>query len=784
MSDDQTTKLPETNLTERRSRAVLPPWLMIGLVSTLGVLVVMLSYFLQRDVAEVPRSGSIASSLGFFLLINLNIIVVMVLVFLVAKNIITLVLDRKRKILGSKLRTRLVTAFVGLALVPTVLLFLVAKGILESVLQGWFSPQIQASVDGALAVAKFHYDATEAQVYRNTQTLSVGLGELLPLLARGADGVVAQDEAGPPDAAQLDESLRDVITSFLDEKRSEYGLFELSLVDGEGNELIRTTGAESRRGIVRVPGPQLASVREAQQGQTLVRPEQAAEHEFLRGYAPVGKNGRYVVVVTNWIVPEMGNVLSSVMNAYDDYKELATYRRPLASTYLLTLVVVTLLTVFAAIWVGFYLARGLTVPIGLLARGTAQLAAGNLEHQIPEVGDDELTVLVRSFNTMTSDLKETTDELVARRRYMETVLESVAVGVISIGRSFAITTCNSAAGEMLSLGDTEALRGVDCRRVLPGALAEQVAGLTDLLFLGSDKMASANVSVHVHSQRKHLQLSITKLLGEGGEQIGAVLLLDDVTELVSAQRMAAWREVARRIAHEIKNPLTPIQLSAQRMQRRFALGEKHTSGEGDRALILESTEIIVRQVENLRTLVNEFSRFARMPKSDPRPSDLNRVIVDAVAMFRDAHPEIRFELTLDESLPEFPLDPDQMGRALINLIDNGIASIAEAKGCAGESATQDDGSCGEIRIVSEFDRELGLAILTVADTGMGVVESDRERLFEPYFSTKRGGTGLGLAIVSTIVADHHGFIRIRDNLPRGAVFVIELPVVERIVRRA
>lgn len=760
---------------------------MIGLVLALGVLVVMLGYFLQRDVAEVPRSGSIASSLGFFLLINLNIIVVMVLVFLVAKNIITLVLDRRRNILGAKLRTRLVTAFVGLALVPTVLLFLVARGILESVLQGWFSPQIQASVDGALAVAKFHYDASEAQVYRNTHNVAVGLTELLPLLAANGDLATGDLTTGGGGSYVLDARMKDILVSFLDEKRTEYGLFELALVDSDGGELVRTSGSDARRGVVKVPGPQLGSVREALNGEILVRPETAAEHEFLRGYAPVGRDGRLAIVATSWIVPEMGNVLSSVMNAYDDYKELATYRRPLASTYLLTLVVVTLLTVFAAIWVGFYLARGLTVPIGLLARGTAQLAAGNLEHQIPEVGDDELTVLVRSFNTMTSDLKETTDELVARRRYMETVLESVAVGVISVDRGFAITTCNSVAGEMLALGDSEALRGMDCRRVLPGGLAEQVAALTELLFLGSDKMATANVSVHVHSQRKHLQLSITKLLGESGEYIGAVLLLDDVTELVSAQRMAAWREVARRIAHEIKNPLTPIQLSAQRMQRRFALGDRQPAEDGDRALILESTEIIVKQVENLRTLVNEFSRFARMPKSDPRPTDLNRVIVDSVAMFRDAHPEIRFELRLDESLPEFPLDPDQMGRALINLIDNGIASIAESKrddsGCNGQGADE-EGSCGVVSIVSEFDRELGLAILSVSDTGLGVAESDRERLFEPYFSTKRGGTGLGLAIVSTIVSDHHGFIRVRDNLPRGAVFVIELPVVERIVRRA
>lgn len=747
--------------------------ILVFLVSLAATLI----YYLWTQFPDIGEERSVASNLGFFLLINLNIIAVMILVFLVTKNLITLVLDRRKNILGSRLRSRLVTAFVGLSLIPTVLLFLVAKGILESVLQGWFSPQIAASVDGALGVAKFHSDSAQAVLERQTRLLSEELARVTPLLGGTAPGTQKWSES-------------EAIRALLKHKREEYGLAAVALVEESGDIVVESEAESGRQSLDAAPPPNVRAVQRALQAGPLVRPEHSLGAEFLRGYAALarpaptygtGSPAQYgssgapplVLVTTEYVSPELGAMLSSVVNAYEDYNELRTYRRPLASTYLLTLVVVTLLIVFAAIWVGFYLAKSLSIPIGSLAKGTDQVAHGNLDYQIPEVGDDELSVLVRSFNTMTADLKATTAELVARRRYMETVFANVAVGVLSVDRELRIRAINFAAEEMLDLRKRESLQA-HVTEILPEELSKQVREMTEALFSGAERTLEANVSVHVKEQPKHLLVTITRLHDDTSRAIGAVVLLDDLTELVSAQRMAAWREVARRIAHEIKNPLTPIQLCAQRMQRRFAGVGSGDQESPDRKIILECTDIIVQQVENLRTLVNEFSGFARMPKSTPKLGDLNTLLEETARIYRQAHPELLFTLELDSLLPQFEFDREQLGRALINLLDNAVASILGAH----EGVARDDLArpLGAVSLSSRYDSGLDLAIITVQDTGTGISDRDKPRLFEPYFSTKRGGTGLGLAIVSAIVADHHGFVRVRDNKPQGASFILELPI--------
>ncbi|MCB0324997.1 MAG: HAMP domain-containing protein, partial [Bdellovibrionales bacterium] len=404
--------------------------LSLGVLSLLAVLSVSIgvALYLQQEMPDIEAERTLTSNLGFFLLINLNIIVVMVLGFLVVKNLVKLVLDRRKNILGARLRSRLVVAFVGLSMIPTVLLFLIAKGMLERGLQEWFSPQIVSSVDGALGVARYHYESTEAAVYRYTRRLTQGLEELYPHVASAA---------GVNDAAFAQPEAQRLIEHYLETKREELGLFDLSLVDQHGKVIAGSSSLEARRNLVTLPGPNLTLVRRALlNGEAVVNPEQSIDGEFLRGYAPLHyslehsltgslpyrRQGqsfssepqaappvlappRHVLIATHWVLPELARALGTVINAYDDYKELKSYRRPIASSYILTLVVVTLLIVFGAVWVGFYLARDLSVPIGLLAEGTEQVAHGNLDHQIPEVGDDELSVLVRSFNTMTADLK-------------------------------------------------------------------------------------------------------------------------------------------------------------------------------------------------------------------------------------------------------------------------------------------------------------------------------------------------------------------------------------------
>jgi len=451
--------------------------------------------------------------------------------------------------------------------------------------------------------------------------------------------------------------------------------------------------------------------------------------------------------------------------------------------------VVTIVVLFSATWFGFYLARGITVPIQRLAEGTRAVAHGDLDHRIEGEGEDEIGTLVTAFNRMTAELKTSRTELESRRRYLETLLANITAGVVSADAEGRITTMNRAAEALLGMsaaasvgrciddafaGDgyadvrelaAELHAGVPAPRGLPPPLAPNEAG---------GGPVERQLKLTRDGREVAVLLTGTRLMTEDGGPRGLVLFFEDVSHLLRVQRMEAWREVARRIAHEIKNPLTPIQLSAQRLRRRYAA---RLGPEG--AVFDECTRTIIQQVDELKALVNEFSTFARLPAAAHAPQDLNRLVEEALVLFREGHREITFTFDPAPELPELELDREGIKRALLNLLDNAVAACAEARRrepAAGEPA--------RVELVTRHDEGLDVVRLEIADDGAGMTPEVKARLFEPYFSTKPDGTGLGLAIVSVIVADHNGFIRVRDNLPRGSRLVMEFPVRRRAAQLA
>jgi two-component system nitrogen regulation sensor histidine kinase NtrY len=475
------------------------------------------------------------------------------------------------------------------------------------------------------------------------------------------------------------------------------------------------------------------------------------------------------LVVSKSIAPDISNAVSEILNANDEYRDFKSYQRPLASGFFSTLVVVTLLIIFGAISVGFFLARGLTGPIGLLAKGTEQIANGNLNFHIPEFGDDELTVLVRSFNKMTSDLRLTTEELVSRRRYIETVLSNVGVGVLSVNQNGLITTINSSIYSIFELNDSEDYLDREFNLCLPETFVQVIDEMIHRSLRGKVDSASRSFLYQAKSEVRNLQLMVTKLYEEKRRQeMGVVILVDDVTELERAQRMSAWQEVAKRIAHEIKNPLTPIQLSAERIQRMKERLPDGTLSFEDSKLVTESVSTIVKQVENMRVLVNEFSQFARLPRSNILEGDIISVIKTVVDGYRSSRPDIEFSFEVRDVISGTLFDSHQIERVVINIIDNAISSLDEKK-------------VHPARIEVKISEDVSLAMLVIEfiDNGLGVRDSDKGKLFEPYFSKKVGGTGLGLAIVKSVISDHNGFIRVSDTLGGGLTIRIELPTVNR-----
>ncbi len=446
-------------------------------------------------------------------------------------------------------------------------------------------------------------------------------------------------------------------------------------------------------------------------------------------------------------------------------------KNPIKFIYLIILLIVSLLILFSATWFGFYLAKGMTVPIQRLAEGTLRIAQGDYNFSIDLEAKDEFGLLVNSFNRMTSDLRKgkeeierahqklwkSNEELNQRKQYMEAVLANIGTGVISIDAEGKISTINHSAREMLRI-KTEKVLGRRYQEVL---LPEHMALLKDLQAnLDLIKMGTLKRTLQVPLPDKTLTLlvKITLLRDEENRNLGMVLVFDDMTEIEKFQKVSAWREVARRLAHEIKNPLTPIKLSAQRLRKKYS----YLLPEGrDKEIFDDCTQTIINQVDELIGLVNEFFAFARLPAVTLSMNDLNALIQEVFILYQESHKNIEFSFLADPAIPKFSLDREQIKRVMINLLDNAVAAI-ETK--------------GSIKIQTGYDPLLEMVRIQVMDTGIGIAPKDRDRLFEPYFSTKKGGTGLGLTIVSSIISDHHGHIRVKNNEPQGTIFTIELPL--------
>ena len=444
-------------------------------------------------------------------------------------------------------------------------------------------------------------------------------------------------------------------------------------------------------------------------------------------------------------------------------------KNPIKAGAYLFVGVIAVLVLFGATWFGVYVARGITVPIQRLAEATDAVARGHLDVRIKVKAADEIGVLVDSFNRMTHDLRvskskleeanlslqQTNLELEDRRAYTEAVVDTIAAGVLSIDRDGVITTFNPSAERILGVWGDQ-LRRRPAAEAFKELGLDLFQGAYDRILLEERDSLSLEGLMEIQGKFVTVGLNLSRMRTEAGEDLGFVLVFEDLTELIKAQKLAAWQEVAQRIAHEIKNPLTPIQLSAQRLRKKFV--EKAADFE---KVFTEATEVIINEVHSLKRLVDEFSKYARMPAPQMARHSLHEVVREVEALYRAAHRDITLLVDLDEIVPPFNFDREQLKRVFVNLFDNAIQAMND-KGC--------------IWVSTRYEPKRHRVTVTVADEGPGIQPEDQDRLFLPYFSRKKSGTGLGLAIVHRIVTDHDGFIRAANNHPKGAVFTFELPV--------
>ena len=720
----------------------------ILIISVLIIVLTTVMVRLSKTGSELPVSVNIL----FFGLININVVLILLLIFLSLRNFVKLFVERRQALFGSKLRTKLVVAFVSFSILPTLLLFYVSGLFIVQSIERWFSIQVRSALEESLAVAQTYYQSSALNAIYYARQISSAIHE----------------------NKLLNQQNLDELEAFIREKQTEYNLSAVKVFSATLEELCHAINPEIPYSVF--PPPDSAMMKRGLEGKEESKIESAGEGdegEIIGGIVSIRSTYDPAVVVgvvmVNYYLPKsLVGKMTVIAESFEKYNKSEILKKQLKLQYLQYLLLIAMLIVFSATWLGFKIARGITIPIQRLAEGTHEVAQGNLDYRIEVMADDEIGTLVNSFNQMTADiqasrrevnqasreLRASNVELEQRRRYMEIVLRDVAAGVVSADAEGRVTTVNRSAERMFGV-EAEAILGKHYRELLGERELEIVEDFYKSLKYAGDGSVDRQVEVEVQGRTLTMLVNMTVLKDEEDQSLGMVVVFDDLTELIKAQRAAAWREVARRIAHEIKNPLTPIQLSAQRLKKRYArLAD-------DGSVFEECTDMIIKQVDAMKHLVNEFSSFARMPAADPTLNDLNEIIDEALVLYQEGHKNIAFRFQKDICLPQFKLDRDQIKRTVINLLDNAVAAV--------------DGE-GEIMVETAYNAPLQFARIEVRDNGPGIAPEDKDRLFEPYFSTKKAGTGLGLTIVRSIISDHNGYIRVQDNEPRGTTFIIEMPV--------
>jgi two-component system, NtrC family, nitrogen regulation sensor histidine kinase NtrY len=744
---------------ERRPFRDNPRLILLGIV----VLIVALVAMVRLADQSTELNPDFLTEVVLYALSAADLTMLVALVFVLARNIVKLVVERRRGLPFSRFRAKLVLALLGLTVVPSVLVLIVGSELIRSSTEKWFSPPIDDVLTAATRIAQDYYREREA----NVASHAARIAREIPVAAVESGDLMAVRRAIDAEVAQ-----------------GRVGLVEVYRARVKGSsptEVVPLVAVGLPPGRGQASADRLASVIAAGASGTSSPEPLEGGGELVRGGAPIlDANGRIagVVLASDYLSGESATHARQVIQAYQNRSQLVALRRPIRGIYLTLFVMMTLMILVSATWTGLYLAKRITRPVQRLAAGAREIGAGHLDHRIEPETRDEFGHLVEAFNTMAGelatsqrklehsrrDLERKNLQLDERRQYIETVLERIATGVVSLGPEGQIETINTAALRLLAVD-----------RTVVGSRAEDVCQREDLTPLqallrqsrgSAAAPAAQEIAILRDGRELHLAAAATQLLRDDGSVGGAVLVFDDVTPLIRTQRVAAWRDVARRLAHEIKNPLTPIQLCAERMRRHFS-----SAPEPARALVDECTSTIVGEVESLKDLVDEFAQFARMPAPRATPSDLNAVLAETLALYNGLFQEIQLERRFAPELPAVRVDLEQIRRVVINLVDNAVEALG---GTAAQA--RPDGGTPTIVVETRHDPGNGVARILVSDNGPGIPSPDRDKLFMPYYSTKRRGSGLGLAIVRRIIAEHGGSIEVADNVPTGTVFTIDLPV--------
>ena len=736
----------------------------LAVIIFLALALIATNTFLHRT--SVGGKNFVRMTFTIYTLTALIVLALLILATILGRNLIKLYFERKSGQLGSGFKSKMVRTFIALSLLPALLLSILAYSLISSSIEKWFGAPPAQIMEHSRLLANQYYAEAEARAKYYARNIAGSLGA--PEIIRSGSH------------ANLNQKLQEFCRH--------YELNSVRVYDGRG-QLVFGSGtvraSNMHQGILK------DLLAESLLGRQGFRVERIAPRDPLNeiswATAPIRDQAGAVIgaVLTESVHPQSAKFRAdSVMEAFEKYEQLQDEKAAVRFNTLLMLVLCTLLIIFAFSWFGLYLAKRITVPIQALAQGAAAVAAGNLEYRVECQAFDELADLVASFNRMTGDLKEnekrielaqqalrqTSVEHADRRRYIETILQTITTGVLSLDINYRIRTMNRAAVQMLQAGEISG--DAPLEDAVPAAAAESLRALLDKSAILGTVMR--NIELAFPGKSMHIAATVTPLVDTSGQRTGYVIVLDDMTELLRMEKMSAWQEVARRMAHEIKNPLTPIRLSAERVLKRYkqiAPALETDASESRMAqlgkfdtLLAECIQVIIQEVDSLKGLVDEFSRFARLPEIRLEDANVNRILENTLSLYNGRIQDVLIQKDLDPGVPDLSLDQEQMKRVFINVFDNALEAMAKNPGSR------------VLRLRTSSDAPQKTVRIEISDTGQGFPEEYRDNMFLPYFSTRKGGTGLGLAIVRQIVSDHGGSVRVEPNVPVGSTIVIDLPL--------
>lgn len=682
----------------------------------------------------------------FIVLLNINSIFMLIVLFLVTRSIVKLIMERRRKVFGAQLRTRLVLIFVSLSLIPTVIMFLASNKVVATSVDYWFTKKAESSLQAALDVGQSFYVAAAQRLRTHSETI----------LSTIKEGNLIWGGSG--------------IDTLLQIKQKEYGLTLIGIINPQGVEQ-HWYGQEGTLRIWKKARERIDWNHVANNNFSSLL--WATDHaDYVFGVLSID-NGRTGYLVTAESIGQgLLTKLDRISNGFEEYTNLKQLKKPLKISFLLILGILSMIIIFGSVWFGFRLSKEITAPILALAEGTTRIAQGELDVRLEDEGQDELGLLIKSFNRMAKDLQQgqtnltkanellaqQKDTLEERNTYIETVLDNITTGVITLDVFGYILIANKAACSIFNISQNF-LKGRCPADFLPLPYKNIFHSMINQLHKHPDLHWQTQENFILGDHHWKLIIHAVAISGVDGIQ-AYVVVIEDITELEKMQRVAAWREVAKRIAHEIKNPLTPIKLSGQRLDKKFG-------SQIQDPVFKQCTEVIVKQVERLQDMVQEFSSFAKLPEVQLVSEDIRPVLTELVELFIHNHNEIQWNVNIPDILPEVLIDPSALHRALLNIITNAVEALEYNQNIIKK--------CIEIHI--GHDHTKGIVSIKIQDSGPGLTPNEREKIFDPYFSRKKGGTGLGLAIVKAIIDDHKGTIKVFSSSLGGLSIEVELPIV-------